>query len=318
MQIIPLAFYLIMLEFAVGSCVALYALEARRDSSIGFVQLQAFLNLAFFSLLAWLTMRGFATAHQIKLDGFNLDFAWLNWMEPLLNWFLILQIPYAILTFTKRFTLRMVVGGITTLVGVACLFVTAMSLRGIADAHLAGAFTVAAFLAGALGLGGVGTAMLLGHWYLNTPTASGKPLEFATTLTIIGIVAQIAFGLLAGPVTYIHPTTTALAPPITKSIHTGIAQPAPQLAPLATTTPTPTSVTTVKSPVPHGVTFNNTILLLLEYALGLGFPLILSGIALKLVKERSFQSATGMLYIAVVFVFFGEILARGLFLQPLI
>lgn len=318
MQIIPLAFYLIMLEFAVGSCLALYAIEARRDSSIGFVQLQAFLNLAFFSLLAWLTMRGFATAHQLKIDGFNLDFAWLNWMEPLLNWFLILQIPYAILTFTKRFSLRMIVGGVTALVGAGCLFVTAMGLRGIADAHLAGAFTVAAFLAGALGLGGVSTAMLLGHWYLNTPTASGKPLEFATTLTIIGIVAQIAFGLLAGPVTYTHPPTTAVAPTTTTIIHTAIVQAAPQLAPAITTTPTPLPATGAQSPVPHGVKFNNTILMLLEYALGLGFPLILTLIALKLVKERSFQSATGMLYIAVVFVFFGEILARGLFLQPLI
>ncbi len=36
------------------------------------------------------------------------------------------------------------------------------------------------------------TAMLLGHWYLNTPTASGKPLEFVTMLTLGALVLEFS------------------------------------------------------------------------------------------------------------------------------
>ena len=37
------------------------------------------------------------------------------------------------------------------------------------------------------------TAMLLGHWYLNTPTASGRPLEFSTTLTLVGQALEAVY-----------------------------------------------------------------------------------------------------------------------------
>ncbi len=43
-------------------------------------------------------------------------------------------------------------------------------------------------------------------------------------------------------------------------------------------------------------------------------PLVLGGAALWLTRGRSFQSATGMLYLCVAFIFIGEILGRGLLL----
>jgi len=46
-------------------------------------------------------------------------------------------------------------------------------------------------------------------------------------------------------------------------------------------------------------------------------PLILGGIAWKLIRDRSFQSATGMLYLVVVCALAGEAIARGLFLMGL-
>ncbi|HEV7128815.1 MAG TPA: hypothetical protein VGN32_15395, partial [Ktedonobacterales bacterium] len=63
---------------------------------------------------------------------------------------------------------RQITGALTALVGLAAVLVVGMAYRPLADAHLGGAFVVAAFLAGAIALGGVTTAMLLGHWYLNT------------------------------------------------------------------------------------------------------------------------------------------------------
>jgi hypothetical protein len=44
-------------------------------------------------------------------------------------------------------------------------------------------------------------------------------------------------------------------------------------------------------------------------------PLVLGGLAWKLVRDRSFQSATGMLYLVVVCSLAGEAMARGLFLM---
>jgi len=46
-------------------------------------------------------------------------------------------------------------------------------------------------------------------------------------------------------------------------------------------------------------------------------PLILGGFILKLIRDRSFQSATGMLYLIVVLTLAGEAIARGLFLMGL-
>ncbi|HYT28612.1 MAG TPA: hypothetical protein VEL72_06315, partial [Ktedonobacteraceae bacterium] len=43
-------------------------------------------------------------------------------------------------------------------------------------------------------------------------------------------------------------------------------------------------------------------------------PLILLAFILKLIRDRSFQSATGMLYLVVVLTLAGEAMARGLFL----
>ena len=329
MLTIPLAFFQVMLELSVGSFLVLYLLDIRNDTSINFVRFQGILYLLMFTLLAWFTMQGFARSDQLQHNFlYNLDFGWLKYQGSALLWFMLLQIPYNIFLYSQRQRpLRLFFGGAVSLLGLFSLFAVGMGFRSVAAANLGGTFTVLSFVSGALALGGVSTAMLLGHWYLNTPTASGKPLEFATALTIGGIVAQIAFGILAGPVTY-HPLpkaipaatvshmsqSTALTHASSLAVHAVIQ---PKVI-AANTTATPTAGQSVPKPsVPTGVSFNQLTLVLIEYIVGLGLPLVMSAIALYLVKDRSFQSATGMLYIAVVFAFFGEILARNLFLQPL-
>src|SRR5262249_35408784 len=102
---------------------------------------------------------------------------------------------------TPYVRIRFAVGALAGLAGLAALFAVGMAYRTLADAHLGGAFVVLAFLAGGVALGGVMTAMLLGHWYLNTPTASGRPLEFVTSLLVGALIAELAFSLLMGPST---------------------------------------------------------------------------------------------------------------------
>jgi hypothetical protein len=216
---------------------------------------------------------------------------------------------------------RYVVGGLITVVGLATLFDVGMAYRTLAESHLGGAFVVLAFVAGGLALGGVMTAMLLGHWYLNTPTASGKPLEFVTMLTLGALAVELVFALLIGPSTA-HPTNTgsiALGPGTT--IQTG-----PNGVIVSTPTPPPTKPGATpgtqagQQPAVSDVRqtpLDTSAMTLMWFILGLLAPLGLGAVALHLTRGRSFQSATGMLYLCVSFIFIGEILARGLLLFPI-
>jgi hypothetical protein len=218
-------------------------------------------------------------------------------------------------TATRIVLARHVVGALTSLVGIAAVFSVGMAYRPLADAHLGGVFVVAAFLAGTLAIGGVTTAMLLGHWYLNTPTASGKPLEFVTTLLVAGVVAELAFALLIGPSTAHHlPGAVTIAPGTT--IHTSGSG-------LVVTTPTPAATSTSHAgatpvTVQKAAPLDTSAMVWLQFSMGLFAPLILGVVALWLTRGRSFQSATGMLYLCMAFIFIGEILARGLMLMPVL
>jgi len=59
---------------------------------------------------------------------------------------------------------RLISGSLTVLAGLTTLFVMAMIYRPLGTANLGGIFTVASFFSAALALGGVMTAMWLGHW----------------------------------------------------------------------------------------------------------------------------------------------------------
>jgi hypothetical protein len=191
------------------------------------------------------------------------------------------------------------------------LFAVGMAYRPLAAAHLNGAFVVGVFLAGSLALGGVTTAMLLGHWYLNTPSASGKPLEFTTTLLLAGLVAELLFSLALGPSTaHALPNTTTVSPGTTIQTTGNTVVVATPTA--AAPGQQPATATTRVAPI------DTTAMLVLQYAMGLLAPLVLGAVALWLTRGRSFQSATGMLYLCMAFIFIGEILARGLLLLPVL
>jgi len=200
---------------------------------------------------------------------------------------------------------RLFVGGLTVLAGLTTLFVLAMIYRPIAATNAGGAFTVASFFAAALALGGVMTAMWLGHWYLVTPALSEKPLLFATTLVLLGILLQVILAISAGP------TTTYANKPSTPPAATATATP---VIKVATPTPNP-NVKPANAPVatPLGTNVISWLRILVSFVI----PLALGGLAWKLIRQRSFQSATGMLYLVVVLTLAGEAIARGLFLMGL-
>jgi len=244
----------------------------------GFLVFQGLLYLILALLVYWF---GSAFATPSIFDGikgfyqqYPLDRAWLAYQFTPLWVFLGLLLVYNVLLWFKQRAPRWIVGALACLAGLAELLVIGMAYRPLAADSLGGAFTVAGIVVGALALGGVLTAMLLGHWYLNTPTASGKPLEFATLVMLIGLGLELVFSF------FIHSTIPAALP---------------QLG-------TP--------PISAGG------LNVIRFIFGFLFTLGLGALAFRLTRGRSFQSATGMLYLAVAFAFTGEIMTRGLFFLP--
>jgi len=133
-----------------------------------------------------------------------------------------------------------------------------------------GSYALAAFrlVTGAVFLGLVTDAMLLGHWYLVTPALSEKPLQFATTLVLLGVLAQVLFAFTAGPSTI--PQTTTVQQP-----SSGIATP--------TTTPD-THVKPANAPTytPLSTDAISWIRILVSFII----PLVLGSLAWKLIRDR--------------------------------
>ncbi len=320
---LPLVLFIVMAEVSIGSFSVLVLLDWRNEVKRGFLISYALIYLGLTGL-TYLFQQNFSTPELLGSYA-QLDKAWIGYQALPLLLFFLLMIPYNLLLFldrsagvdskqrqenekavpTKRISLlrvlRLLSGAATVVAGLTTLFVMAMIYRPLASANLGGAFTVASFFAAALALGGVLTAMWLGHWYLVTPALSEKPLQFATTLVLLGVLAQVVFAFTAGP-----STATANAqvqqPPATPVI----------VAPTQTAN---SHVKPANAPVytPLSTDAIGWIRVLVSFIM----PLVLGGLAWKLIRDRSFQSATGMLYLVVVCTLAGEAMARGLFLVGL-
>ncbi len=315
---LPLVLFIVMTELAIGSFTVLFLLDWRNQVKRNFLVLYGIIYIVLAGL-TYLFQQNFSTPQLLNTFP-QLDKAWTDYEASPLLLFLLLMLPYNLFLWmdkkagvdgkqegTSRVrVLRLLSGGLTVLAGLTALFVMAMIYRPLAEANLGGAFTVASFFAAALALGGVMTAMWLGHWYLVTPALSEKPLLFSTTLVLVGVLAQLIFAFTAGPSTT-HVTSTT--PPTVSATTT------------ATTTvagATPTPHTGVKpANVPTATPLSAGAIGWLRILVSFVIPLVLGGLAWKLIRDRSFQSATGMLYLVVVCTLAGEAIARGLFLMGL-
>ncbi len=318
LQTLPLVLFIIMTEVSIGSVSVLVFLDWRNEVKRGFLISYGLIYLALTGL-TYLFQQGFAYPELLNTYQ-HLDKAWTSLLTlPLLLFFLLL-IPYNVFLWIDRSAgvdskveqvkaeaqgeprrlsvirvLRLISGVATVVDGLVMLFVMAMIFRPIAAVNLSGAFTVAGFFASAFALGGVLTAMWLGHWCLVTPALSEKPLQFATTLVLVAIVAQVVFTFAMGP------TTAPANQPSSGTTVTAPATPVPgsQVKPGNAPVITPISTGAIGW---------------LHILVGFVIPLVLGALAWKLIRDRSFQSATGMLYLVVVCTLAGEAMARGLFL----
>jgi hypothetical protein len=332
MLTLPLMLFIVLVELCAGQFAVMYLLDMRHAVKRSFLVLYAFIYF-FLTLLTYLFQQGFSSA--ALLNTFNpLDHGWTGYLALPLLFFLLLLIPYTIFLLmdkkagiandgskaaegevveeprvTPIFLLRMISGGLAVLAALATLFVLGMIYRPLGGSGLGEALVVAGFFASALALGGVMTAMWLGHWYLVTPAMTEKPLLFSTTIVLLGVLLEVIFFLATGA--QIAPAQAA-----TNGHATPIVVASPTVRP--SSNPTPSATVTVKpANVPTVTPLSIGAIGWLRILVGFAMPLILGGLAWKLVRDRSFQSATGMLYLIVVCALAGEILARGLFLMGL-
>ena len=325
---LPLMLFIVMAELSIGAFAVLFLLDWRNMVKRNFLVTYAIIYVLFTGLTVLFQLN---FSNQELLNTFTLlDKAWTDYLTPFLLLFLVLMVPYTILLLmdkkagvdgkfkqeeeeigrTRWSNIRIVrlsFGSLDVLAGVVTLFVLGMIFRPLAASGPAEAFAVGSFFASALALGGVMTAMWLGHWYLVTPALSEKPLRFATTLVMIGVLAQLVFTFTGGLNTAAQSQSNkAVTPAVTATTTTVIsaATPVPnsQVKPSDTTVVAPLSIDAI-----------GWLRLLVAFVL----PLALLGFILKLIHDRSFQSATGMLYLVVVLTLAGEALSRGLFLAGL-
>jgi len=325
---LPLMLFIVMAELSIGAFAVLFLLDWRNMVKRNFLVTYAIIYVLFTGLTVLFQLN---FSNQELLNTFTLlDKAWTGYLTPFLLLFLVLMVPYTILLLMDKKAgvdgkfkqeeeeigrirwsniriLRLIFGSLDVLAGVVTLFVLGMIFRPLAASGPAEAFAVGSFFASALALGGVMTAMWLGHWYLVTPALSEKPLRFATTLVLIGVLAQLVFTFTGGLSTAAQSqSSNAVTPADTATTTTVIsaATPVPnsQVKPSDTTVVAPLSIDAI-----------GWLRLLVAFVL----PLALLGFILKLIHDRSFQSATGMLYLVVVLTLAGEAFSRGLFLAGL-
>jgi len=175
--------------------------------------------------------------------------------------------------WTKLFLGAAIVFGLTAMALLAGLFPEAEKV-----VSLPGWVNAIGFVLSGLMLGGVAGTMITGHWYLVNHKLSIEPLRVATLIFIIASVMRFVFAgaMLLG-------------------VWLG---------------GEPSQMTALK----HLLTFSGEgIFFMARLLFGLVAPLIFGYMIWQTVKLQATQSATGILYAAVVFVILGEAFAKFIF-----
>jgi len=190
---LPLVLAVVLVELAVGGTFVAWFLDRRGEAPGGFLKLVAGVNAVAAAAalgLAPTLPRGDAAA-SVGLDGGPL--ASFGQALAAVAILMVAQLVFAFLP--ARFPRN--IGGILAVVaGVVALGVAAVSRTASATADIFGlTLALSAPPLGALALGGLNGAMLLGHWYLVTPKLSTGPLRNASLIVVVAVVLQLVIVL---------------------------------------------------------------------------------------------------------------------------
>jgi hypothetical protein len=186
---LPLVLAVVLIELAVGGTFVAWFLERRSEAPGGFLKLVAGVNA--FAAAAALglvpTIPGGDTAARVGLDAGP-----LSSFGQAVALTAILMVAQLAFTFVPVGLLRGLVGILAVAAGVVALGVAAVARTAAPTADALGlALALSAPPLGALALGGLNGAMLLGHWYLVTPKLSTGPLRNASLIVVAAVVLQL-------------------------------------------------------------------------------------------------------------------------------
>lgn len=266
LEALPYTVLLILAEFSVGSLIAVLIADARGMVVASFVKLSAVLIV----VSAALTLLAAANGGGSELGDYRLDEGLYGAVRGVFIAFLALSVPYALLVLGERRQLSLRAGALAVAVGLAGLGLLAYQISGPTWGFAGPLLSV---LVGALALGLVSEAMVLGHWYLISPKLPGRPLQELTFLLLAVLAVQ-------GALLVVNAAIPAREVPESAALLAG--------------------------------NLGSNPAFWLRVGVGLLFPLALAYMAWQSSREQSMMSATGLLYIAVGAVFVGEVLARGL------
>jgi hypothetical protein len=128
------------------------------------------------------------------VDGYPLDPSYMPEARVALALVLALSLPYMALTLRESRVASLVVGGATSVAGLAGI---ALLAQVFAVPTWGYAGTLLSLIVGGLVVGAVSMGMILGHWYLVTPRLPEQPLREMTALLLVAMAVQALLIVLA-------------------------------------------------------------------------------------------------------------------------
>ena len=263
---LPHTVLLILAEFGVGSLAAVLIADARGMVKASFVKL----SLGIVVIAAALALLSAFSVSSDDLAGYRLADGLSGALRACFAVFLALTLLYNVLVWREDRERSLAFGLLAAAAGFTAIGLLAYQVSPPAWSF---AGVLLSLLVGALALGLVSEAMILGHWYLVSPKLPGQPLQELTML-LMAVLALQALLLI------VNAAIPARETPESSAILAG--------------------------------SLSSNPAFWLRVGVGLLFPLALSYMAWRSSLEQAMMSATGLLYIAVGAVLVGEVLARGL------
>jgi hypothetical protein len=205
---LPYMVFLVLIEGAVGGAIVTYAVELRALVTRGFLKMGSASTFVVAALTLWASL---AIGGQSVVGGYPIATDLLGATRLALGALCLLTAVYTWTIWTERDGAARALGLASSAAALVSLVLAAAVFRLPAWGYV-GVFS--SLLLGALSLGTVTLAMVLGHWYLTTPRLSERPLNEMTAAAMVIIVAQAALVLLnvAAPVKIVpDPTRGGLA-----------------------------------------------------------------------------------------------------------
>ena len=183
---LPIVLSVVLAELAIGGAFVMWLVDRGGRAPSGFLKLVGFVDAgAIAAALALVpTFPGGDLAARAGVDTGP-----LSAFGQALVLVTILMVIQLVTAFLPSRGLRLGAGLVTFLAGIAALGVIAIARPAQSPFD---PLAIAALPLGAVALGGVDGAMLLGHWYLVTPKLTPGPLRRASLAVVTAVALQIA------------------------------------------------------------------------------------------------------------------------------